>query len=620
MVSPHQPQVISQSARGFLIAVERIPSKGSQEMGSFDISSSMHNSRRKTMSRQEISWERGSATNKVGGPSSILEDKDGSVSLSVKSPTGVMDADYTATYHWKRTPALSLFGKNNKRCPPTSRRSRRHHTDHQRSNSVDREHLTALDEHVDNIALSSRRQSQSENTDSKVALSRRNAIRKSTSHRGFGTTSNVLEEHLAIENPASHQRSFSNANRTTAAAATTTTTTNIDAAPQIRRRMARRNQYERAYSTSCLLTSSETGVVGIDRNKSSGGGSSSSSVSVNKNIKGSVKKARKKRTPSSSSSVQSGKVSVSSSTRSQRKKDKKVNTSDEGQGSTSLVRSKRESAASGVRQRTTGGRKTGGAVDKPSVPEDTGSKRVLGIGRGTTTGVGKRMPPRSKRKGRLMDLPKTTKPAVLLSASADINGSKTKNKVAATQASIHNNPPFLPLHQCPTHFDFITVPVMRDESGRSTRSGSISSLSMSSLDARSISSHRSRCRFRQNYSSSKLFLKASLIKEDDRDSGNEDDNDIYMDTGENCKELRPVQPFHDTELEIPDTTPSSRSNRTGIISELTAPTMASGHSALLYTDNKKADRTQRPTMSRWHSIADIMSSEENQERESTSVV
>ena len=592
------------------LKVEGMPSKGLQNMGSFNLASSKHRSKSKTMSRQEISWERGSTTQ---GSSSVLEDKDESVSFSVKSPTGVMDADYTATYHWKRTPALSLFGKSNKRGPPSSRRSRR-----QRSTSVDREQLTALDEHVDNVALSSRRKSSSEETDSKVASSRRNAIRKSTSHRGFGTTSNVLvEETLATENPASHPRSFASATRTT-------TTANLEAAPPMRRRAARRNQYERAYSTSALLASSTTisRTGGTDSHKSSSGNSSSSSTSGH-HKKG--RKASKKRTPSSSSSsCQSGRVSVSSSSRSQRRKDKKVNITDAGP---SVVRSKRDVASSGGRQRTTGGRKAGGAVERPSVPEDSGSssKRVIGSGRGP--GVGKRMPPRSKRKGRLMDLPKTTKPAVLLPASAD-TGSKTKNKVAATQSSLHNNPPYLPLHQCPTHFDFITVPVMRDESGRSTRSGSISSLSMSSLDARSISSHRSRCQFRQNYSSSKLFLKASLIKEDDRDSGNEDDNDnnynMDMISDDLKKEL--VQPFliQDTELEISNTTsPSGRSNRTGIMSELTAPTMASGHSSsalLLYTDNKKADRTQRPTMSRWHSIADIMCSEESQQRQSTAII
>jgi len=82
----------------------------------------------------------------------------------------------------------------------------------------------------------------------------------------------------------------------------------------------------------------------------------------------------------------------------------------------------------------------------------------------------------------------------------------------------------------------------------------------------------------------------------------------------------PAQSIQDTELEIPNTA-SGRSNRTGSISELTAPTMASGHSALLYTNDKKADRTKRPTMNRWHSVANIIiSSEEMQERQCASII
>jgi len=98
-----------------------------------------------------------------------------------------------------------------------------------------------------------------------------------------------------------------------------------------------------------------------------------------------------------------------------------------------------------------------------------------------------------------------------------------------------------------------------------------------------------------------------LIEEDD------DNNDEGGNNNNNEKQPEEhVQPFQHIELEIPnnhnnnnnDNTPSGRSNRTGIVSELTTPTMASS-----YTNNKKEDRTQRPTMSRWHSIASIISSE-----------
>jgi len=603
------------SARSFL---EGLPSRGVTKLGDDDFSREEYAVERDI--EEILRWK-----DSAKGGFAASEGRHGSVSppLSVQSPTGVMDSDdspatSTRHHHWKKSPALSLFDKN-KHCPPNSRLSRRQQLN-QRSISVGRLQSTVLDEHIERTTLSPNGSSRLDNnkrttmselrdkrTSSTPALPRRNAMKKSTSHRGFVTTSDLSED-LASENPASHQRSSSFTN---------TTLTDKDSTSQMRRRVVRRNQHEQACSSvSTLLTSSRTRTVNIDNDSNENDSKvADNSKSETDNTK-EAKKAIKKRTSSSSSSL-SGKISSSSSTKSRRRTHKKVVTFDVRECSAAVVSSKDEPVSSGVKQRIARGRKPSGVIHKQPAPGNTNSKRVTGGNAGGGGGgVVKRMPPRSNRKGRLMEPPTRTKPAVCLTAILDRDGAKT-NKVPVNQSSPDNPCHFAPLHHCPDHFDFIQVPAMREESGRSTRSGSISSLSMSSRDARSISSHRSR--FRRAYSSPKLFLKASLIEEDDgSDNGNDFEN--YNGTSYELKELMPAQSIQDTELEIPNTA-SGRSNRTGSISELTAPTMASGHSALLYTNDKKADRTKRPTMNRWHSVANIIiSSEEMQERQCASII